>query len=243
MLRRFQRSLRPNAPWMPPVCGTSSISVTLPHRVRGSRRVSMATKGHNSSIVVDPNDGAAKDLESSIEHAAYLTLCADPKVKGIQCQAPPIDYVDQDGEVHEHTFDFLVTYCDGFRDAVMVKHADKVRRADLETFAAQLAEQLPDGFADDVLLINNEDLPEWLLSNARLVRSARLDQPSSLDREIADRAADLFAPVTIDELCRPFAPLGFRSVARLLYSGHLRQLEPGLIEPHTVVVAVAPLSN
>jgi hypothetical protein len=94
-----------------------------------------------------------------------------------------------------------------------------------------------------VLLITNEDLPEWLLSNARLVRSARLDQPSYLDREILARAAGLFTPVTIEELCRPFAPLGFRSVARLLYAGHLRQIEPGIIEPETVVVAVAPLSN
>ena len=75
-----------------------------------------------------------------------------------------------------------------------------------------------------VLLVTNEDLPEWLVSNARLIRSSRMDKPSSYDAAIAERAAGLFEPVTIEELCRPFAPFGFRSVARLLYAGLLRQV-------------------
>lgn len=243
MLHRLQRSLRPHAPWVPPVRGISSISVTLPPRVHGSRRVSMATKGHNSSIVVDPTDMAAKELESGIEHKAFLLLGADPKVASIECQAPPVEYVDTDGVIHEHTFDFLVRYHDGLRDAVMVKKADKVRRAHLEDLAALLADQLPETFADSVILITDEDLPEWLVANCRLLRSARLDKPSALDAEIARRAAMLFEPVSIEELCRPFAPRGFRSVARLLFAGELRQVAPGLIEPETLVVAAAHQSN
>ena len=243
MLERFKRSLRPHAPWSPPDRDHSSIAVRVPARHHGSRRVSMGTRGHNSSIAVDPNDMLAKELESGIEHNAYLVLTADPRVTGITCQAPPVEWVDRDGVVHEHTFDFLVDMTTGMRTAVMVKSASKVRRTMLETFAAELAAQIPDDFADAVLLVTNEDLPEWLVSNARLIRSSRMDKPSSYDAAIAERATGLFEPVTIEELCRPFAPFGFRSVARLLYAGLLRQVTPGLIEPETLVVAATPRSN
>lgn len=237
MLDRLQRSLRPYAPWQPPTIDLTPMPVRLPARKNGSRRVSMATKGHNSSIVVDPNDFLAKELESGIEHNAYLVLTADPKVVDIVCQPLPIEWADRDGVIHEHTFDFLVTLEDGMRPAVMVKSADKVRRAQLHSFAADLANQIPDSFADAVLLITQEDLPEWLVSNARLIRSARLDKPCARDAGILERAKSLFGPVSIEELCQPFAPFGARSVARLLYSRQLRQVEPGLIEPDTMVVA------
>lgn len=243
MLERFRRSLRPHAPWSPPARDHSTNAVRVPTRHRGSRPVSMATQGHNSSISVDPNDMLAKEMESGIEHNAYLVLTADPKVTGIMCQAPPVEWVDRDGVVHEHTFDFLVTMSDGMRTAVMVKKASKVRRALLETFAAELAAQIPDDFADAVLLITEEDLPEWLVSNARFIRSARLDKPSQIDDAIADRAKTFFDPISIEELCRPFAPRGARSVARLLYSGDLRQVEPGLIGPDTLVISAAPRGN
>lgn len=239
MLDRLQRSLRPHAPWQPPAIDLTPMPVRLPARREGSRPVSMATKGHNSSIVVDPNDFLAKELESGIEHNAYLVLTADPKVVDIVCQAPPIEWADRDGVIHEHTFDFLVTLENGMRPAVMVKSAGKVRRAQLENFAAELARQVPDDFADAVLLITDEDLPEWLVSNARLIRSARLDKPCARDADILERAKSSFGPVSIEELCRPFAPFGARSVARLLYSRQLRQVEPGLIEPETLVMATS----
>ncbi|KFL25497.1 hypothetical protein JP74_18505 [Devosia sp. 17-2-E-8] len=239
MLERMQRSLRPHAPWQPPAVDWSPMPVRMPKRKKGSRPVSMATRGHNSSIVVDPNDFLAKELESGIEHNAYLVLTADPRVVSIECQAPPVEYADRDGVVHEHTFDFRIGIDTGMRTAVMVKKASKVRRAQLETLAADLANQIPDSFADAVMLITEEDLPEWLVANARLIRSARLDKPCARDGAILERAKSSFEPMSIEELCRPFAPFGARSVARLLYSRDLRQVEAGLIEPTTMVVATA----
>lgn len=239
MLERLQRSLRPHPHWEPPSIDTTPAIVRLPARKKGSRPVSMATRGHNSSVVVDPNDNLAKELESSIEHDAYLVLTADPEVVHIVCQARPIEYVDRDGEVHEHFFDFLATMKDGRRVAVMAKSAEKVRRDKLEEVAKELAAQIPDTFADEVLLITKDDMPEWLVANARLIRSSRLDKSTTRDQAILQHALTLPEPVSIEELCGSFAPYGARSVARLLHAGHLRQIEAGLIGPTTMVVATA----
>ena len=63
---------------------------------------------HNSSIAVDPNDMLAKELESGIEHNAYLVLTADPA-----SPASPARRRRWNGltgrVVHEHTFDFSST--------------------------------------------------------------------------------------------------------------------------------------
>lgn len=230
-------SLRPPVPWRPWSVDRGNISVRLPPRVHGSRNFAMASKGHNSSVVVDPNDFAAKSCESGIEHNAFLVATADPDVVSIICQAPPIDYADRDGVVFTTTFDFLITLRDGTRQAVMVKKADKVRRAELEILAARIASQLPEGFADCVCLVTDEDLPAWLVSNARLIHAVRLDRACELDEEVAARAEAIFEPVSIAELCSPWAPRGPRSVARLIFAGRIRQLHRGLIEPATMVVA------
>lgn len=222
--------------WVPWPIDRSNISVRLPPRVHGSRKFAMASKGHNTGIVVDPNDFTAKACESGIEYNTMLVATADTTIDSITCQAPPVEFVDADGVVHTTVFDFLFGLTTGATDAVMVKSADKARSANVDAQAADLAAQLPDGFADNVVLVTNEDLPAWLVSNARLIHSARLDPPCEYDALIAARAAEMAYPVTIAELTAPWAPRRPRSVARLIYQGLLRQVQPGLIEPSTLVV-------
>lgn len=229
-----------NEPWSPKPRQESSIRVRKRERIEGHLTVALGVQGHSTSVVVDPNDGYAKALGSHIEHNVFMTLCADPEVRSIVCQAPSIEWVDADGEVHDHYFDFLVELRSGHRKAVMVKDGDKARRDVLEDFAALLAEQMPPGFADEVVLITDEDLPAWLVANARLIHSARLDEApgfnadtatcravlADIDAIVADRAAEFTEPVSVSTLLQPIGEHGFRAVPRLIFKGVLAQVQP-----------------
>jgi hypothetical protein len=227
------------APWSPKPRQESSIRVPKREKVRGFRTVAVGVRGNSTSIVVDPNDGYAKILGSNIEHNAFMAFCADPTVKSIVCQAPGMEWVDEDGVVHEHFFDFLVQLHSGYRKAVMCKKAEKARHDRLEDFAALLAEQMPPGFADEVVLLTDEDMPAWLVANARLIHSARLDEApgfnadaatcvsplTGLDAVVADRAGQFADPVPVSTLLEPIGEEGFRSVARLVFKGVLAPVE------------------
>lgn len=235
MLQTFKDRLRPRGSWLPGAPMTRSMWVSVPKLKPGSRRVAMATRGHNSATVVDPNDGFAKQLESDVEHSAFLLFTADPSIVSIVCQAPPIEYVNADGEFKEHFFDFLIERTCGRKEAVMAKDEEGARLKDVESLANLLAGQLPPDFADGVVLITKGDMPEWLVSNARLIRSCRMEQPNDDDEAIEAFAANTTGPISVHELCKAAAPRGFRAVARLIFRGVLQQVSPGLIKPETLV--------
>src|SRR5690606_17922307 len=136
------------------------------------------------------------------------------EVQSIVCQAPPLEWVDADGELHHHFFDFLVEMKSGLRKALMVKSAEKADRDELEDFAELLADQMPPDFADKVVLLTDEDFPSWLVANARLIHSARLDEApgfnsdtavcgavlADIDAVVAERAAEFDEPVPVSML-------------------------------------------
>lgn len=236
---RFWQNLNVE-PWTPPARTSSSIRIRKRERKAGYRTVALGVRGNSTSVVVDPNDGYAKALGSNIEHNAFMTFCADRMVRNIVCQAPPFQWFDEDGVVHTHTFDFLLELVDGKRVAVMVKNATKARMDNLELFADRLASQMPLDFANDVTLMTDEDLPAWLVANARLIHSSRLDEAPGfnadsaeckalvvgVDADVLERAQEFDEPVTIEHLLEPIGDEGFRAVARLIFAGHLQQAEP-----------------
>lgn len=59
---------------------------------------------------------------SELEQRAAAILLADPTIREIRCQFPTVEWVDEEGEVHEHRFDYFAVYYDGTQRAFNVKY-------------------------------------------------------------------------------------------------------------------------
>ncbi|MFC5507077.1 hypothetical protein [Bosea massiliensis] len=202
-----------------------------------ARRPVIRSRNHNGSVMIDPGDYLIKPAESNIEHNALLVLMADPDVVKVDCQQGPIAYTDQSGGEHTTVFDIVVTLKNGSRIAVVVKRATKARKDDIGEWLQLVTDQLPSWFADSTVLVTDEHMPSWLVSNARLFHSVRFDVARTVEEEIVRYADELRVPVSIRELASPFGGTSkvFRAIVRQIFCGNLKQSAPGLISPTTVV--------
>lgn len=201
-----------------------------------SRRPVIGSRSHAAGFSIDHRDNLIKPTESQIEHGA-LTVVISDNVALVECQPAPIQYIDDLGVVKKHTFDFRVTLRCGRRIAIYVKPSRRVRIKGLNAFVQLLADDMPDGFADEVRLVTERDLPRWLISSCQLICSAMLDPIQDLDPQLALAAQLAKAPLTISDLSRGFGGPGkiTRAAARLIHRQVLIQIAPGLIGPETVV--------
>lgn len=241
MLKKYvERLALPKGEWTPPPIDRCHLLMPHVSVQKGARQIVRRSKSHNSTVLLDPTDMTGKQGESDGEHNAVLLAIANPAVKSFICQAPAIEYPDDDGVIHEHYFDLLLYMRNGERRAVVVKpkRYSTGRNIDYEALAERLAAYLPDDFADHVDLLTRTDMPAWLISNASLIRSSLFDPLSFLHEQILDRAREIEEPVTIRRLIAPFGR-GLRAVARLMYGLQLAQVEPGLITQDAIVVAVS----
>lgn len=201
-----------------------------------SRRPVIGSRSHAAGFSIDHRDNLIKPTESQIEHGT-LTIFISDNLASVECQPAPIQYTDHLGAVKEHTFDFRVTLHCGRRIAIYVKPSRRVRIKRLKAFVQLLADEMPDGFADEVCLITERDLPRWVISNAQLICSALLDPIQEVDQQLAAAAQLAQAPLTIADLSRGFGGPGkiTRPVARLIHRQVFIQIAPGLISPDTVI--------
>ena len=202
------------------------------------RKVALRSKGHSSSLVVDPADNLIKRLESHIEHNTFLSLSADRNVTAIRAQLPRFAFDDTTGTRRWTYLDFLARLADGTRVGVVVKHAHSVRKHNLASQVEHIATQLPEDVADCLSLVTNEDMPAWHVSNCRLFHSVRLDPWRSETSEIAEHAATLPGAISIAELASSWGGTGtvFREIVLLIWRRTLAMVRPGRIQPESLVV-------
>ncbi|WP_198135107.1 TnsA endonuclease N-terminal domain-containing protein [Rhodopseudomonas palustris] len=172
--------------------------IRLPRDTRASRKIALRSKGSaRAGIVIDDHITYA---ESHLEFQAMLAYSAHPDVVEVREQPPSIEYVDDDGEVHDHTFDLAVTCADGRRVAVFAKPAAKVARRDSDRQVELLAAQTPREFADEIKLLTENDLTDVDRFNAAAIRRAR-QRPDPADDEAIQPIIDaLRGPTTIGHL-------------------------------------------
>lgn len=231
-------STLPQTPtWNPPPVNHCVLKARRLMDTPVARKPVIRSRNHNGSVVVDPGDYLIKPTESNIEHNALLTLMADPNVVKVDCQQGRIPYVDRSGVERTTTFDLVVTLRDGSRIAVVVKRAAKARKDEIGDWIQLVTDQLPSWFAGSTILVTEEHLPPWLVSNARLFHSVRFDVPRTVEDDIVAYAKEAGAALTIGELASPFGGTArvFRAVVRQIFFENLKQLAPGLISPLTLV--------
>ncbi|PPQ39558.1 hypothetical protein [Rhodoblastus acidophilus] len=162
--------------------------------------------------------------ESILEWKAALVLLAMPDALDIFEQPPAVEYVDQHGEIHHHTFDFMLHLRDGTRLAIMVKPAEIAARKGIYDLVKLIALQVSMDFADGVLLITDEDCDRDTVHDAVLIDDMRRHDDPEADAAVRGIVADLVGEPTIQCLvdATGLGPRAFGAVVRLIGDGVLQ---------------------
>jgi hypothetical protein len=99
-------------------------------------------------------------------------LMTDRRVVDIRDQPPAVQYVDGEGKLRKHTFDFLATLVSGERVAYAVKPEAKVEKSGIKLTLAAIRAQVP-GFADRIALRTERQITKIRGHNARTILRAR----------------------------------------------------------------------
>lgn len=161
--------------------------------------------------------------ESSWECKLIYRLLARADVVDIWDQPPKVAFKDFDGKQRHHTFDFLVTFEDGFRIAIAFKPLARAERIGFLATLKLIASQLSTSFADAVRLVTEADLPKVAVANYQLLHLVREDCDPEADRAVAELLVDCDGPWPIADLVKRSGHDGaaFNAIVRLIGEGAL----------------------
>lgn len=179
--------------------------------------------------------------ESGLEKKVAHFLLTHPQVADLREQPDAVQWLDAEGTLRRHTFDFLVTLKDGRKLAVAVK--PKARRRRLDQILAAIANQVPTGFADGVLVMTDEDVPRDVVHNAALLHHCRRGANPTHDA-IVQRLVATPGRGTVGQLvaASELGGAGFRAVVRLIANGTI-QVQGGARIGYDTPVAWAGTTN
>jgi hypothetical protein len=143
-------------------------------------------------------------------------------------QPPPVSYRDQQGNLREHTFDFLLEMVDGSRIAVMVKPATQAQKKNSNALLRLIASQLPPDI-DGALLMTEKSYGRNELHNAVLLHDCRREPTPRHDDVVRTIADGIQGRVAIRELVKAtgLRADGFAAVVRAIGEGRLQLVDGG----------------
>lgn len=184
--------------------------------------------------------------ESNLEANAAYVFLADRDIIDVLEQPPAIAYLDEDGELHRHTFDFLLTRRSGERILVAIKPEARARATNLRTLLRQIAAYVPKAMANKVKLITDADLGRDRVHDAKLIWAARRTPDPEADVAVTVCASDLTGAITVGDLVARTGLEGraFLAVVRAIADGGLTADAPRIgYGTHVRPSLLVPRSN
>jgi len=183
--------------------------------------------------------------ESGLEKKALLCLLARPDIREVREQQPRVAYVDAQGTLRHHTFDFEVHTSNGEVIAVAVRPFERAKKKFFFDELAWIAAQLSTDVADRIVLITERELPRDLIHNAELIHAARLDPDQSSDFAAWEALTTMDGPIRIGDLVKRAGNHGrsFRAIVRLIAAGALVVKQVGRINHTTFVESAVALRS
>lgn len=190
---------------------------------RASRLPPARSRGSSRGCVVHPTSKICLVYESSWECKLIYRLLARHDVVDIWDQPPKVFFIDAAGKRREHTFDFLVTFADGFKIAVAVKPIARAEATGFYTTLKLIASQLSTAFANAVRLVTEDDLGPVAVANYQLLHMVRQGHDPVADKAVANLLTNGDGPWRIRDLVQQSGGEGaaFNAIARLIGAGAL----------------------
>lgn len=217
---------------------TLSGGLVPPAPCTGGRKIPVVSKEHftGSLTIGDAHgEGRTLEVESHLEMQVALILHGRRDVVDIATQAP-FDWVDQDGEVHTHFFDFKVYHRDGARTAVMVKPQHRLSSERMVREARRIASQVTGDFAERVTVFTEASIDPVELHNAEMFHAYRRPDPET-DAAARRAIRGLEGSVTLGTIVAEMnmGPRGFQALVRLVAQGRLTPARAERITRETLV--------
>lgn len=196
-----------------------------------SRIPSRSSRGSSRAIGISSDDRQIH-LESHLEMKVFQMI-ERMRPAHIHEQPPAVEYIDEDGEIHEHTFDFLVTWQAGTKTAFIVKMAKSVEKHDWRGRRDRIAACNP-GYADQFAIVTERQCPEYEVSNAGLIiETRRMPLAAEAEARVTALVGTLTGPIRIADLVESSGlarHTAFRAIVRLIDNGVLVQVRKERID-------------
>lgn len=162
-------------------------------------------------------------VESQIERGLGRILVAQHDVARIEDQPPAVPYVDDDGVVHDHTFDFRAWYLSGKVVAFAVKASGQVARSGIRNTLKWIGKQGLKGFAHEIVLVTEKQITDGRAWNASQVIRSRQMRNDDHCEELRGFAAQFRGAVSMADLISDFEvpAYGRNAMFCLIYEGYL----------------------
>ena len=214
---------------------------TMPNPSKASRVPSDKSPFNTRATAVNPLNDTIIRMESALELKAGRILKTMDVIE-IREQIDKVDWIDHDGVVHTHTFDFWIRKRSGKRVAIAVKPFGKLASTRLIDMLILIKEQGIGGIADDVSFITEYFASEYAAANAEEIlfaRRARNDEDVEETKEILRQVR---GRIRFGELLKDLEIQAFRRTALwvLIGEGWLRPVIPARIEDHTLMQVIIP---
>ncbi len=196
-----------------------------PRPSSASRRPRLEDRGSSRGTMMSIPDWRELVYESAGERkVAYITM-ARRDVRRLLDQPPPVAYRDQEGNLREHTFDFLLEMVDGLRIGVKVKPATKAQKKNSMALL-RLIVSLPPGI-DGAVLMTEKSYGRNELHNAVLLHDCRREPDPRIDDIVRTIAEGIQGRVAIRELVKAtrLRGEGFAAVVRAIGEGRLQLVD------------------
>lgn len=196
--------------------------ITMPKRVQTARKTAVGAREHQTGqVTLGHHEGYTVGYDSNTEMKCMLVLLARSDVVWVESQVP-FKWLKADGKTGKHFFDFRVLMKDGKRVAVMVKSEYRRNQPKVQTELAEVAAQVPRGFADEVVVMTERDIDPVEYFNSEMMHEMR--QPDLEADALARKLlGEIVGSVRIRDMVDAIGlgARGFRAVVRLLRSHEL----------------------
>jgi len=210
-------------------------------RSRATRKISMRSSGSSRGFFLAMlpifDRPIIMNVESDLERKTGLVVLSRPDLVDLQEQAFQIQFTDVNGRKRDHTIDFLTTFADGSKVAIVVKNK---RTASEQKFLDEfecIRAAMPRHLADETVLVTNKSFTTAQVSNAAKLNHFRMFPDPEADEVLAEALKKLEIPTSIFDLglMTGLAGRAYRAAFRLIFAGIAQTLETGVIRTETLL--------
>lgn len=166
---------------------------------------------------------------------AYIALTT-PSVADLREQVGPVEYVDENGEIHQHTIDLVADMKSGTSTAFFVKPAERVEPSGIRKTVDFIRSQQP-SIANQFCIRTEEHITRDRSANARLLHRALRSRDSDDIAAVLGFANTLRGSMTIRDVLSVTRNdgFGFMALLCLIADGVLEHVGPGRISRNSFV--------
>lgn len=199
-----------------------------------SREGTLKSSASSRSLYPNDTQNSRAFCESGLERGFLTMVLVHPDVVEVQEQPQAVTYIDEDGKVRTHTFDFLIRLRDGRTIAVDVKADGRRLKSGIDKVHRLIQKQHP-GYADKFIVRTDREISRVRVRNAELILRARTLRNEETIEELRRHLASMHGVFRLDSLVALFndEAAGFNAVLNLIDAQELKPVTRGRINDNT----------